>query len=104
MNGLFYSVDYLGNSSTSSARSDLGGTVSPSYRYAVRILHLFLCLISLFALPMRECLRKRACMSFTFPIDVLNGSVIFSDSATTNAHRNPVRDGSNTNALVNHFH
>ena len=34
------------------------------------------------AVPMRECLGKHSCMSSPFPIAILNGTCLFSDSAT----------------------
>ena len=37
------------------------------------------------AVPMLKCLGKHSCMSYTFPIAILNGTFFF-DSATTSAH------------------
>ena len=56
------------------------------------------------AVPMRKCLGKHSCMSFSFPIVILNDTSFFSDSATTKCTKgNSVRDGdtspSTSNAL-----
>ena len=57
------------------------------------------------AVPIRQCLGKHSCVSSTFHIAILNGTCFFSGSATAIVHKeNSVRDGRNTDALVNMYH
>ena len=53
------------------------------------------------AVPMRECLGKHSCMSFTFRIAILNGTLFFSTVQLQVLNAHPVRYGRNTDALVN---
>ena len=87
-------MDYwcrLGNSSTVSGYRDPEGTVGPSYSLIVETSFFLACellfsiLTPLFlpsssvslsyfiiAIPLHECLGKHSCMSFIFPIAILN--------------------------------
>ena len=59
-----------GNSFTASGSSDFGETIGlPSSFVALSYFIL--------AVPMRNCLGKHSCMSYTFPIVILNGTCCF---------------------------
>ena len=86
--GWIIGVDQLGNSSTVSGRSDLGGSQAFVTSFFVTALllsmltHLFLSSslsLSYFilAVPMRKCLGKHSCMRSQFPIAILNGTCFF---------------------------
>ena len=76
----------LRNSSTASGSTEPGGTVGTSYSLAVgtyffsiySLLSSYsLCLfylISFLLFPLRDCQGKHSCMSFQFPVAILNGT------------------------------
>ena len=70
-------------------------------RISYCLLRLFLCLIFIFAVPMRECLVKPSCMSSTFLIATLNGTCFFPTVQLLVHNVYSERKTRNTNAFVN---
>ena len=58
-----------------------------SFQDHCSLLNVFFCFFALFrsCCSMHECLGKHSCMRSSFPVAILNGTCLFSDSATTSA-------------------
>ena len=105
----------LGNSSTASGFSDPGGPVLLFYLVPTLLHSIFtlFCLPSstvslsslILGVPMHEYLGKHSCMSSTFPLANTECFLFFFPDSALQVHKeDPVRDGKNTDALVNLYH
>ena len=105
----------FGNSTTDSESCVPGGTVGPSYIYAVGtsffptnflyslfsscLLPLFLLLISIVTVPMRKCSGEQSCTSSRLSIAILNGTCFFpcTETAVSSGNGSAVQINSKRN-------